>query len=110
VFSFGDDELKAANAQQDAMDRACPKELRAPPLLIGVAGGTASGKTTVCENIQKSMADDRVVILSMDNFYKPLTDEQKENVNGVPHSLLKPWIVYGLKDASPNRKYRLVEG
>lgn len=92
VFSFGHDELKAANFQQDAMDRACPKELRAPPLLIGVAGGTASGKTTVCENIAKAMADDRVVIISMDNFYRPLTDEEKENVNGM-HSSMQPQAV-----------------
>ena len=64
------------------LDRACPKEIRAPPLLIGVAGGTASGKTTVCYKISQVMADDRVAIISMDNFYRPLTAEEKASVDG----------------------------
>lgn len=72
---------KLANAFSNAtLDRACPKELRAPPFLIGVAGGTASGKTTVCEKIREALADDRVVIISMDNFYRPLTQEERANV------------------------------
>ena len=45
------------------------------PFLIGVTGGTASGKTTVCEmiidEIQKNpdVADASVKILSQDLFY-----------------------------------------
>jgi flagellar biosynthesis GTPase FlhF len=81
-FSFGQNEFREANsAQENAMDRACPKEIRAPPLLIGVAGGTASGKTTVCRKIAEVMADDRVAIISMDNFYRPLTAEEKADVD-----------------------------
>ena len=45
--------------------------------IIGVAGGTASGKTTVCKCIIESLTEknmnNRVIILSQDSFYKPLT-------------------------------------
>lgn len=42
-------------------------------LLVGVAGGSASGKTTICENIRKEMTlngDIDVLIISLDCFYK----------------------------------------
>ena len=58
---------------------------RRQPFIIGVAGGTASGKTTVCEAImeqlgQKALAQEkrRVEIIHQDSFYKVLTEEQKE--------------------------------
>lgn len=48
--------------------------------IIGVAGGTASGKTTVCKCIMDSLTDsnlsNKVLILSQDSFYKPLTPGQ----------------------------------
>ncbi|CAG8571845.1 6686_t:CDS:10, partial [Ambispora leptoticha] len=47
------------------------------PYLIGVAGGSASGKTAVSERIIKNLNAPWVVLLSMDSFYKPLTPEQK---------------------------------
>jgi pantothenate kinase-related protein Tda10 len=57
--------------------------MQAPPLLIGVAGGTASGKTTVCRIIAEKMDDERVVIISMDSFYRPLTPEERANLDGM---------------------------
>ena len=50
------------------------------PFLIGVTGGTASGKTTVCEQIIHALSDQRVVLISQDSFYFSLTEEQIENV------------------------------
>nr|XP_017496621.2 uridine-cytidine kinase 1 isoform X3 [Manis javanica] len=54
------------------------------PFLIGVSGGTASGKSTVCEKIMELLGQNEVdhrqrklVILSQDSFYKVLTAEQK---------------------------------
>ena len=41
-----------------------PEVTRSPPFIIGVAGGTASGKTTVCDRIMGIMQDQSVVILS----------------------------------------------
>jgi uridine kinase len=42
-------------------------------ILIGMAGGSAAGKTTLCETIRRLMAIDgnfRVVVISLDAFYK----------------------------------------
>ncbi len=57
------------------------------PFLIGVAGGTASGKTSVCHKIidllSKSNVDSgqRVVLLSQDSFYKNLTTSEREKAD-----------------------------
>lgn len=42
-------------------------------IIIGVAGGSAAGKTTLCDNIYRQMAFDRnfkVEVISLDSFYK----------------------------------------
>jgi len=53
--------------------------MRLPPFLIGVAGGTASGKSTVCEKIMESLrqidlenVERQVVHISQDSFYREL--------------------------------------
>ncbi|KAL8132479.1 hypothetical protein AgCh_008100 [Apium graveolens] len=51
------------------------------PFIIGVAGGTASGKTTVCNMIISQLRDQRVVLFNQDSFYHSLTDEQFKNVH-----------------------------
>ncbi|TMW90890.1 hypothetical protein EJD97_015086 [Solanum chilense] len=51
------------------------------PFVIGVAGGTASGKTTVCNMIISQLQNQRVVLLSQEAFYHPLTAEQLEKVH-----------------------------
>ncbi|CAG9462345.1 unnamed protein product [Pedinophyceae sp. YPF-701] len=48
--------------------------------IIGVAGGTASGKTTVCEEIVNRLNEQCVVMLSQDSFYRGLTPEEEANV------------------------------
>jgi len=42
------------------------------PLFIGVTGGTAGGKTTVCDIIAKEF-ESMCSIVTFDNFYKGLT-------------------------------------
>ncbi|KND02157.1 uridine kinase [Spizellomyces punctatus DAOM BR117] len=46
------------------------------PFIIGMAGGSASGKTSVSTRIIRSLGVPWVILLSMDSFYKPLTPEQ----------------------------------
>lgn len=46
------------------------------PFVIGICGGTASGKTTVAEKIIKSLDVSWVTLLSMDCFYKILSEKQ----------------------------------
>ncbi|KAK3609472.1 hypothetical protein CHS0354_020406 [Potamilus streckersoni] len=55
------------------------------PFVIGVAGGTASGKSSVCKKIMEQLGEDdvdhkerKVTIISQDSFYKELNAEEKE--------------------------------
>ncbi|KAK6261922.1 hypothetical protein QUC31_007738 [Theobroma cacao] len=60
-----------------------PAEYNAPkqPFVIGVSGGTASGKTTVCDKIIHQLHDHRVVLVNQDSFYRGLTDEEVKLVH-----------------------------
>eukprot|EP00887_Chlorella_sp_A99_P005349 scaffold1.g5349.t1 len=66
---------------------------RSEPFFIGVAGGTASGKTTVCDLISQRLQEQSVVMLSQargccsapqqmgeDSFYRELAEEELDNV------------------------------
>ncbi|VDN02977.1 unnamed protein product [Thelazia callipaeda] len=46
------------------------------PYMIGICGGSASGKTTVAKRIIERLEMPWVTVLSMDSFYKVLTEEQ----------------------------------
>lgn len=54
------------------------------PVLILVAGGTASGKTTVVDEIEKLNTSDDMSVIYMDNYYKKrddLTLEERKTIN-----------------------------
>uniref|UniRef100_A0A162AKT1 uridine/cytidine kinase n=1 Tax=Daucus carota subsp. sativus TaxID=79200 RepID=A0A162AKT1_DAUCS len=51
------------------------------PFIIGVSGGTASGKTTVCDMIIQQLHDHRVVLVNQDSFYRGLTPEESKRVH-----------------------------
>uniref|UniRef100_A0A0E0M335 Uridine kinase n=1 Tax=Oryza punctata TaxID=4537 RepID=A0A0E0M335_ORYPU len=59
----------------DAAELVSPSALR-QPFVIGVSGGTASGKTTVCDMIIQQLHDHRVVLVNQDSFYRGLTAEE----------------------------------
>lgn len=53
-------------------------------LIIGIAGGTGSGKTTVVTNILKNLNTEEVLVISQDNYYKDhqeLSLEERERMN-----------------------------
>lgn len=43
------------------------------PLIVGIAGGTSSGKTTVTEKILERLEIDKVVVLHHDDYYKDIS-------------------------------------
>ena len=49
--------------------------------VIGLSGGSASGKTTVAGEVIQSLRVPWVSLLSMDSFYKVLTPEQHHRAN-----------------------------
>ncbi|MDL2228155.1 uridine kinase [Odoribacter sp. OttesenSCG-928-L07] len=53
-------------------------------LIIGIAGGSGSGKTTVVKEIVKQLPKDSVVVIPLDSYYKDnghLSDEEKKKIN-----------------------------
>merc|ERR1711916_4428 len=55
---------------------------RRDAFVIGVCGGTASGKTSVCTAILEQLQGNggRVIILSQDSYYRGLTPEEDARV------------------------------
>ncbi|WNR42175.1 uridine kinase [Paenibacillus roseipurpureus] len=53
-------------------------------LVIGIAGGTGSGKTTVARSIMTKLGSTNVTLISQDNYYlhhSGLTFEERERIN-----------------------------
>jgi len=84
-------ELKANSSNRGLLSSSLPsvrsfvwgggeptKQNSPKPFIIGVAGGTASGKTSVCDLILQQLGDQRAVIISQDCFYKNLSHEEKQ--------------------------------
>ncbi|XP_053178281.1 uridine-cytidine kinase 2-A [Scomber japonicus] len=74
----------AGDSETKPGDQAENENNNRQPFLIGVAGGTASGKSSVCSKIMELLGQNeidhhqrQVAILSQDSFYRVLTPEQK---------------------------------
>ena len=53
-------------------------------LIIGIVGGTGSGKTTVVNKIVKSISENSVAVLAQDAYYKDnkeLTFEERQKIS-----------------------------
>ena len=48
--------------------------LKKKPIIIGIAGGSGSGKTTVASSVLKSIGADRIAFLPHDAYYRDLRD------------------------------------
>jgi uridine kinase len=78
------------------------------PLVIGIAGGSGSGKTTVAQEILKRVGSERIAYLQHDSYYKDLTGlppAQRAEVNfDHPHSLETELLIQhilALRDHQP---------
>jgi uridine kinase len=78
------------------------------PLVIGIAGGSGSGKTTVAQEILSRVGPDRIAFLQHDSYYKDLTGlppPQRAEVNfDHPNSLETELLirhVISLRDGRP---------
>jgi uridine kinase len=58
---------------------AAPESDTTPePVLVGIAGGTGSGKTTIAHAVARGLAPKRVAIIDADAYYKNLDHLSKE--------------------------------
>lgn len=71
-------------------------------LIIGIAGGTGSGKTTVVHQIMNELPETEVGIISQDHYYKETSDlslEDRTKINfDHPRSIDFELLVQHLKD------------
>ena len=54
------------------------------PIVVGIAGGTASGKSTVAHKVCERLKDCRIALLDQDSYYRDLSDltfEERLEVN-----------------------------
>lgn len=54
------------------------------PIIVGVAGGTGSGKSTVAKNLAQGLPADSVVVLDHDSYYRDHSElplEQRQQLN-----------------------------
>lgn len=69
-----------------------------PPLVIGIAGGSGSGKTTVAQSILQRVGPERIAFLQHDSYYKDLSGlppVQRAEVNfDHPNSLESELLIH----------------
>lgn len=77
------------------------------PLVIGVAGGSGSGKTTVVRRIAKSLGPDHVTVLEHDRYYRDRNDlrlEERAALNyDHPDALETDLLVRHVRDLKAGR-------
>lgn len=52
------------------------------PYIIGITGGSGSGKTSFVQDLLDNFTENELSILTMDNYYFP-REEQKEDIKGI---------------------------
>ena len=85
--------------------------MKRKPLIIGVAGGTASGKTTIANAIMKSINHPQMVIIQHDAHYRdvshlPLAERAKINFDH-PDALETDLMVRHLQDLIAGRSIEM---
>ena len=80
------------------------------PLVIGVAGGSGSGKTTICASIVERIGPDQVALIAHDAYYRHRPEfsyEERTRVNyDHPDSLETELLISHLKDLVAGRPIR----
>jgi len=79
-------------------------------LIIGIAGGTGSGKTTVVDKIVKSINENSVAVLAQDAYYKnnkSLSFDEKQKINyDHPSSIDFDLLLKQLKELKSGKKIK----
>jgi uridine kinase len=82
-------------------------------MVIGICGGSGSGKTTLLNRIAERYKTLKPAIFSLDNYYKPIGDQAKDD-NGVvnfdlPTALNKEKLIQDLKKLIEGETIEIVE-
>jgi uridine kinase len=61
------------------------------PLIIGITGGSGSGKTTFIKRLKSSFDPQQICVLSQDDYYRPIEEQQQDDQGienfDLPHSI-----------------------
>lgn len=57
------------------------KNSHTKPYIIGITGGSASGKTSVSLEILQSIGVEDCLLISMDSYYRVITPEERKNIS-----------------------------
>ncbi|MCU0450734.1 MAG: uridine kinase [Bernardetiaceae bacterium] len=49
-----------------------------PPYLVGISGGSGSGKTYFLKKLLEALGPERVCLISQDNYYRPLAQQPRD--------------------------------
>jgi uridine kinase len=81
------------------------------PVVVGVAGGSGSGKTTVVREIVRALGPERVTLIQHDSYYKDrsgLAPEERADVNyDHPDALDTPLLVQHVRELVAGRTARV---
>ncbi len=81
------------------------------PILIGIAGGSGSGKTTVTRMLIDTLRLDDLIIIEHDSYYKDLSAFRGKSINEInfdhPRSLDTSLLVKHLKSLKNRRAIRM---
>lgn len=71
------------------------------PLIIGITGGSGSGKTTFIRELRQEFSESQVCLVSQDDYYRP-REKQKTDDNGIvnfdiPFSIYKKEFIRDVK-------------
>lgn len=85
----------------------------AKPYLIGITGGSGSGKTLFLNKLLKKFSDKSITLISQDNYYQP-RDQQPIDENGVknfdvPESIDEESFVRDIRELKKGNKVQLLE-
>lgn len=76
------------------------------PLIVGITGGSGSGKTTFINQLRSRFPNDAICVVSQDDYYRPKEDQEMDNQGitnyDLPKSINKKEFVQDLK--------RLIDG
>jgi uridine kinase len=78
-----------------------------PPVIIGVAGGTGAGKTTVVREVVRAVDEEHIAIIAHDSYYKdrselPLEERAQLNYDH-PDALETDLLVFHLEELRAGR-------
>ncbi len=90
---------------QEAFSR-CHLSSKMKPFIIGITGGSGSGKTSFIRALRQAFSEDELCIVSQDDYYRPREEQEQDDLGiknfDLPRSIDKKGFVTDVK--------RLLEG